>query len=74
MVQARLDKLENNMEGYDIMDFHYRYQHQYNETILWDYIWSLVRKTRKKKELEDEATCLTVSLLTGINIVSLTIF
>lgn len=66
MLHAHLDKFKNNMGAYseeqgerfhqDIMHFEQRYQGQYNENMMGDYIWSLLRESsyehkRKSKSL-----------------------
>lgn len=55
MLHAHLDKFKNNMGAYseeqgerfhqDVMDFERRYQGQYNESMMGDYIWGLVRES-----------------------------
>ena len=54
MLHAHLDKFKNNMGAYseergerfhqDIMNFEQRYQGQYNENMMGDYIWGLLRE------------------------------
>lgn len=54
MLHAHLDKFKNNMGEYseeqgerfhqDIMNFEQRYQGQYNENMIGDYIWGLIRE------------------------------
>ncbi|XP_048510257.1 uncharacterized protein LOC125500692 [Athalia rosae] len=55
MLHAHLDKFKNNMGAYseeqgerfhqDIMNFEQRYQGQYNENMMGDYIWGLLRES-----------------------------
>jgi hypothetical protein len=52
---AHLDKFKDNMGDYseeqgkrfhqDILDFERRYQEQYNENTMGDYIWGLIRES-----------------------------
>ncbi len=54
MLHAHLDKFKNNMVAYweeqgerfhrDIMNFEQRYQGRYNENMMGDYIWGLLRE------------------------------
>ena len=55
ILDAHLDKFKENMGAFseeqgerfhqDILDFERRYQGQYNENIMGDYIWGLVRES-----------------------------
>ncbi|KAL0818421.1 hypothetical protein ABMA28_008887 [Loxostege sticticalis] len=55
MLHAHLDQFKNNLGAYseeqgerfhqDVMDFEQRYQGQYNENMMGDYIWSLIRES-----------------------------
>ena len=55
ILHAHLDEFEENMGAYsekqgqrfhkDILDFERCYQGQYNERIMGDYIWGLIRKS-----------------------------
>ena len=55
ILDAHLDKFKENMGAYseeqgerfhqDILDFERRYQGQYNENMMGDYIWGLIRES-----------------------------
>ena len=55
MLDAHLDEFKENLGAYseehgelfheDIKDFESRYQEQYNESMLEDYIWGLIRES-----------------------------
>ncbi|MGH0179042.1 UNVERIFIED_CONTAM: hypothetical protein FKN15_002173 [Acipenser sinensis] len=55
ILDAHLDKFKENMRAYseeqgerfhqDILDFERRYQGQYNENMMGDYIWGLIRES-----------------------------
>lgn len=55
MLHSHLDKFKDNMGAYseeqgerfhqDIMEFERRYQGQYTESMMGDYIWGLIRET-----------------------------
>lgn len=55
MLHAHLDKFKDNLGAYseeqgerfhqDVMNFEKRYQGQYNENMMGDYIWVLIRKS-----------------------------
>lgn len=55
MLHAHIDKFKNNMRAYseeqgerfhqDIKNFEQRYQGQYNENMMGDYIWGLLRES-----------------------------
>ena len=55
MLHSHLDKFKDNMGTYseeqgerfhqDIMEFERRYQGQYTESMMGDYIWGLIRET-----------------------------
>ncbi|XP_058883872.1 uncharacterized protein LOC131737639 [Acipenser ruthenus] len=55
ILDAHLDKFKENMGAYseeqgerfhqDILDFEHRYQGQYNENMMGDYIWGLIRES-----------------------------
>jgi len=55
MVHALLDKFKKNLGAYseeqgerfhhDIKDFEVRYQGKYNENMMGDYVWGLIRET-----------------------------
>ena len=58
ILDAYLDKFKENMGAYseeqgehfhqDILDFEHRYQGQYNENMMGDYIWGLIRESNLK--------------------------
>lgn len=58
MLHAHLDKFKDNMGAYseeqgerfhqDVLDFERRYQGQYNENMMGDYIWGLIRESPYK--------------------------
>lgn len=58
MLHAHLDQFKDNMGAYseeqgerfhqDVMDFERRYQGQYNENMMGDYIWGLIRESPYK--------------------------
>jgi hypothetical protein len=58
MLHAHLDQFKNNMGAYseeqgerfhqDVMDFERRYQGQYNENMMGDYVWGLIRESPYK--------------------------
>ena len=65
ILDSHLDKFKENMGAYseeqgerfhqDILDFERRYQGQYNENMMGDYIWGLLREsdlqyTRKSRK------------------------
>ena len=65
ILDAHPDKFKKNMAAYseeqgkrfhqDILDFEHRYQGQYNENMMGDYIWRLIREsdlhyTRKSRK------------------------
>ncbi|KAL4706484.1 hypothetical protein ACJJTC_015682 [Scirpophaga incertulas] len=60
MLHSHLDKFKNNMGAYseeqgerfhqDIMEFERRYQGQYTESMMGDYIWGLIRETSTEHE------------------------
>ena len=55
ILHAHLDELKESMNAYseeqrerfhrDISDFDRRYQRQYNERVMGDYIWGLIRES-----------------------------
>ena len=55
MLHSHLDKFKDNLGAYseeqgerfhqDILDFEHRYQGQYNENMMGDYVWGLIRET-----------------------------
>ena len=62
ILDAHLEKFKENIGAYseehhqDILDFEHRYQLQYNEKMIMDYIWRLIRKsdlqyTRKSRKI-----------------------
>ena len=58
ILDAYLGKFKENMGAYseeqgkhfhqDILDFEHRYQGQYNENMMGDYIWGLIRESNLK--------------------------
>ncbi|KAL0831279.1 hypothetical protein ABMA28_002123 [Loxostege sticticalis] len=66
MLHAHLDQFKDNLGAYseeqgerfhqDVMDFEQRYQGQYNENMMGDYIWSLIRESsylhRRKTKID----------------------
>lgn len=58
MLHSHLDQFKDNMGAYseeqgerfhqDVMDFEQRYQGQYNENMMGDYIWGLIRESPYK--------------------------
>ena len=58
ILDSHLDKFKENMGAYseeqgerfhqDIFDFERRYQGQYNENMMGDYIWGLLRESKSQ--------------------------
>ena len=58
MLHAHLDQFKDKLGAYseeqvepfhqDLMDFEQRYQGQYNENMMGDYIWGLIRESPYK--------------------------
>ena len=54
MLHAQMDQFKVNMGAYsekqDVMDFERRYQGQFNENMMGDSIWGLIRESPYKQE------------------------
>ena len=66
MLDAHLNEFKENLGAYseehgerfhqDIKDFECRYQRQYNENIMGDYIWGLIRESDSQYQRKSRKT------------------